>query len=870
MPNDTARPRSGQDPKRTRRLLQRRLLCAVLLSRVIVGASICATLAVGTALAQSAPRAWPRVERQLADAKIHPGSALEKLVRGNQNFTLLRPEETSDRLGLPPWIRVYWRKAHPADKSSATNPTGGYPRALRDLLAWMLSHQDLKPARALRPIAPAYARTVAIGGDLNISGTSSTNRRSESDIRINPFSTQNIVAASNDPTSGHQVQYYSSDGGSSWGQVSLSLFSGDALHSDPAVDWTSDGRAWSITLGINAARTILRGRAYFSTDGGATWSQETTWSGSQTAVDKELMWVDHFATKVDGSPNPFKDQIYAIWHNDMPAFMTRRTAGAGGTWLASPVQVSGAESTGTCIGNDVTSNHDGEVFGFWPDTGSQTIFVVKSTNGGTSYGAPVQIATTFGSLDIGVPSFNSRRALIYVSAGAYKTATKDLVFASWTDLSGAAGCTIPVNEPSSNTASTCKTRIWFARSTDGGAAWSAPVTLNDQTGLNDQFNQRLAVDESTGALGIIYYDTIGDTGRLKTDVWYQSSFDDGVTWSAATKVTSAMTDETSAGADFGNQYGDYNGLAAYAGVFFPSWTDRRTNLSTSREEIWTSMISNPMPTTTPTQTPTSSPTETSTATATITETPGPTDTSTETPTQTLTPTPTETPTDTFTATPTLTMTPTVTPTPTATPHVELDLGATAGRPGGAACLSLGINATGVLVSATSNDIGFDTNDFAIGACTIDPAIGPATAADKQLTRSSPSLGVEQVDVGGNLNALPNGPLFICSLSIAASVATGAYLLTNMPTASDTAGNPIDNVSGTAGPLIVTTCIGDCDGNGAVSVGELTKCIDAFLGQPLCNAGNPDLSCPVADANLDGAVSIGEVEQCVNRLLGGCL
>ena len=36
-----------------------------------------------------------------------------------------------------------------------------------------------------------------------------------------------------------------------------------------------------------------------------------------------------------------------------------------------------------------------------------------------------------------------------------------------------------------------------------------------------------------------------------------------------------MTDETIAGADSGNQYGDYNSLSGYAGTFFPSWTDRR-------------------------------------------------------------------------------------------------------------------------------------------------------------------------------------------------------------------------------------------------------------------------------------------------------
>ena len=52
-----------------------------------------------------------------------------------------------------------------------------------------------------------------------------------------------------------------------------------------------------------------------------------------------------------------------------------------------------------------------------------------------------------------------------------------------------------------------------------------------QASLNDQFNQWLAVDETDGTLGIIYYDTVADAGRKKTDVWYQSSFDDGVTWS---------------------------------------------------------------------------------------------------------------------------------------------------------------------------------------------------------------------------------------------------------------------------------------------------------------------------------------------------
>src|SRR4051812_904129 len=168
---------------------------------------------------------------------------------------------------------------------------------------------------------------------------------------------------------------------------------------------------------------------------------------------------------------------------------------------------------------------------------------------------------------------NSRRALIYVSAGAYRTAGKNLVYASWTDLSGVTGCNTPGNEPGFNTASTCKSRIWVARSTDGGATWSPAVKINDQASLNDQFNQWMVVDETTGALEIMYYDTVGDPGRNKVDVWTQSSFDDGVTWTPAVKVTSAQTDETGAGADSGDQFVGTNHLPRVAGQLFPPRTE---------------------------------------------------------------------------------------------------------------------------------------------------------------------------------------------------------------------------------------------------------------------------------------------------------
>ena len=521
---------------------------------------------------------WPAVENQLVRDHVQPGTALEKLVRANQDFSILRAEEANDKLLIPLWLRVQWRKNHPEGNFAGDDPTGGYPLVLREVAEWMVSHQNLQaPPEAFE--IPA-GRAATAGANLRISGAQ-TSPRSESAITINPNAPTQVLAASNSISSaGTQAMFYSSNSGATWGQTALSLTTGDSFHSDPTADWTSNGNAWSLTIGINSSGTTLKMRSYKSTTAGSTWAFDATFSGTQKATDKEMLWVDHSAT------SSFKDNLYACWHNNNVGYVNRRTSTGWGT----PIKVTGTESTGTPIGCDIRTNSAGDVFAFWPTTGNSKIVVAKSTNGGASWGAGKVAATTFDSYDIGIPSMDSRRALIYTSGAAYKSGTTNNVYVSWVDQTGVSGCNSPANEPGSNAASTCKSRVWFVRSTDGGTTWGTPIMINNQASKNDQFNQWLAVDPNNGKIGVMYYDTVNSTTRLKTDVYYQSSSDGGVTWSTPLKVTTAQTDETVAGADSGNQYGDYNGLSGYLGKFLPSWTDRRNNAS---EEIWTAPITDP-------------------------------------------------------------------------------------------------------------------------------------------------------------------------------------------------------------------------------------------------------------------------------------
>ncbi len=97
----------------------------------------------------------PTIKQQLAQSKVPPGSALEKLIRENQDFGMLHPDEVGDEGDLPLWLRVYWQKNHPDEQRSTTNPSASYPDVLYDMYAWMLAHPDLKPDR---PAPPARAK----------------------------------------------------------------------------------------------------------------------------------------------------------------------------------------------------------------------------------------------------------------------------------------------------------------------------------------------------------------------------------------------------------------------------------------------------------------------------------------------------------------------------------------------------------------------------------------------------------------------------------------------------------------------------------------------------------------------------------------
>src|SRR6266700_986829 len=204
-----------------------------------------------------------------------------------------------------------------------------------------------------------------------------------------------------------------------------------------------------------------------------------------------------------------------------------------------------------------------------------------ATTNGTDFGSDPGVA-----FDDGIPAMASRRALLYPACDADRSsgANRGTLYCSWMDETPANG-----------------TDIFVARSATRGAKWSGKVRVNDDpAGVGkDQFNQWLSVDPVTGSVNLSWNDARNDPNDVKTDIYFAQSTNGGLAFAPNVKVTTAMSDESSANpdADAGNQYGDYEGIVALGGRGHPIKTDGRFDSTVdsatgqlSREEDFTAAI----------------------------------------------------------------------------------------------------------------------------------------------------------------------------------------------------------------------------------------------------------------------------------------
>jgi hypothetical protein len=411
----------------------------------------------------------------------------------------------------------------------------------------------------------------------NVDASHECGSQSETFIAINPANNNNVVAGSNEIQRLPMRAMASSDGGSTFTGVDLPLppprtSNGFDFGSDPSIAFDSTGNAYyGYIIVFFSAGGAINGTEMAvarSSDGGLTW--DATYFAPQTGSgqfnDKPMITVD------TGSAH--HNRVYIAWDNATGNSSSEKNGNNvvlahsddGGVTFSAPTSVSGnfIGRTGG-IGADPYVTSNGTVHVAWQDYAHSVIVDASSTDGGNTFSAPHLIATV-GGFQFNVAAQSSRGALVYPACGSYGTT----LFCSYTNGSDAA------------------TNVYVATSTDGGASWTSKML----PAAGDQFNQWLAIDPSNGSVNVSYYDS-GTHGATSTRYTLARSINGGNSYRVSA-VANALTDETccSPSVNLGNQYGDYEGLAAQNGVVRPVWTDRRQNVIDLglREEVFTATL----------------------------------------------------------------------------------------------------------------------------------------------------------------------------------------------------------------------------------------------------------------------------------------
>lgn len=390
----------------------------------------------------------------------------------------------------------------------------------------------------------------------------------ETSIEVNPVNPQIVIAGSNG--GGGQNQNYSIDGGQTWTTAGVL----PQTCCDPAMEWSVDGTvAYSATLGSVGGG--LRATVFRSTNNGMTWGGRVDVSSGGS--DKEYIHVDHSPT------SPFQDNVYLTWHQGNVMFFSRSEDRAL-TW-STPVSF---PSLPRGIGSDITTDAQGNIYYFYPTlnrTPVQAILMLKSADGGVTWDPPVVVAELSGRFDFAVPSMESRRVFIYVSADVDMNTNR--IWASWTDNT-------PASVGPGGSAAQNVAWIRVASSTDAGATWTLAATPHDaplppSTSAIDRYHQWLSVDNN-GVVHMAFYDTRHTTNRTGVDFYYVASADNGATWVEETRVSA----NSSVNITNGQEWGDYNGVDANVGLnnIVMTWTDNRVVGASPQQRSFAARVTN--------------------------------------------------------------------------------------------------------------------------------------------------------------------------------------------------------------------------------------------------------------------------------------
>src|SRR5262249_945018 len=128
-------------------------------------------------------------------------------------------------------------------------------------------------------------------------------------------------------------------------------------------------------------------------------------------------------------------------------------------------------------------------------------------------------------------------------------------------------------------------------SADGGNTWTVPHVVNDDNTVNSHFQVRMAVDQTSGVVGLQWLDCRQDPTDGQVLVYTTFTNDGGHSCTTNTTVA-ANPQDFSAAAD-PNDFLEYNGFAIFNNVAYYSWADNSFDLDNATRIFFDKVVIDP-------------------------------------------------------------------------------------------------------------------------------------------------------------------------------------------------------------------------------------------------------------------------------------